>query len=216
MDIYKTQNTFSLKLSTRNEKGFDEEQSFSKGTSEELESCNDSSDIGNYHQSASDEDFEPSPPTKKNRGHRCPRSDRTRGEKDTDEIKPKPVQTSPKPLPVDAILKESAALTARVEALPILKGSTHTTRIKTLSVDPSIPEKSKRTSGIKATDAGLGCINGTRKTGSRLKWVPPANVGYNDSKTPVTRSGIPTIRVGLSRKAQVKPLHQIPVQNKLL
>lgn len=227
----KATNYFCSRLS-RDEKLFnrDLEQALAKSEPSQPEqepTLNDSDYMpGSIKHSDSDEDFELSPPVKKQKKS-------TEGKKS----KKKPSKTATQLVPtikcekVLVDLKPSANTVKSTDlpgssSKPVtgLQAATKTTsssvpvgrRCDKLSVDlkPSA-------SAVTSTNSGLHTATKTavtpgRRKGTPAKWVPPARVGDNTSQTkgpvPNMRSsggGAPVIRVGLSRKAPIKPLHSI-------
>ena len=71
-----------------------------------------------------------------------------------------------------------------------------------------------------AEPSSIGSTNNSSNSREthRPKWVPPTKIGSGDNavKSPCTCVGgtAPPIRIGLSRKARIKPLHKIPLQTK--
>lgn len=148
-----------------------------------------------------DEDFEPSPPAKK----------------------PKKSEGKEKRKPVKKENTKTAAKSARANCKVSTKPSVSTVRGSDLP--GSRPPARLPTAPKTDLQSKVGLQTSTRTDAAQVKrkgvakWVPPARVGHNagGSITPVrSGGGAPAIRIGLSRKAPIKPLHslQSPVQTK--
>lgn len=145
---------------------------------------------GNNKHSDSDEDFEPSPPAKKLK------------KSEDKKVKRKPIKKeNVKTAAKSASGVSTVAGTDMLGSGPLPTGSQSQVGQQTVSITNVTPVRRK---GV-------------------AKWVPPARVGGNASTTkgsavPPVRSGgaAPAIRVGLSRKAPIKPLHSVqsPLQTR--
>ena len=183
-----------------------------ESVSSDLGSASEVSDYFPGGCSESDEDFEPSPlPTKtaknstkpnsklKTSTRAVPKKQQVKKEvgKVTTKTAPKKQQVSNTCKPLEAL--DSASLPGSKPA--VVKSRPAAKDIKMTGASESVTEKVvKRSVGP-----------------PRRKWVPPSRV--EDSKTTISSpqgriSGAPVIRVGLSRKAPIKPLHQTPLRTK--
>lgn len=147
---------------------------------------NDTSDyLPDRECSDSDEDFEPTPPTK---NRKC--TDR----KATSKTKKTP---GSKKANVKSTLK-SKATSKKCDKDPV-----HLKPLACMNV-AELPG-----SGCKSL-AGQQPLITLSKRGPTSKWNPPGKAGGSETKITSPRTNTPVIRIGLSRRAPIKPLHQIP------
>lgn len=176
---------------------------------ESMSGSDSTSEVSDYMPdkcSGSDEDFEPSPlpakPTKK----------LTKQTKQSGKAK-----SSTK-------TKQPAKKTAGVVSRPASKNKKNVSNACKApeAVDSACLPGSMRTSRPSpvppVTKVAAESVPGKVTRGPRTKWVPPSKVDSGNtitSSSPQGRlSGAPVIRVGLSRKAPIKPLHQTPLRTK--
>lgn len=147
---------------------------------------------GNNH-SDSDDDFEPSPPVKKST--ECKKTKKVPAKKENVKVSVKSVAA----IKCDKLvgsLKPTPSTVSTVKGTD-LPGSRPPAEVPQAPVEPTTTPPVVRRKGV-------------------AKWVPPARIGNSASASlpkgtiPPVKSaggGAPAIRVGLSRRAPIKPLH---------
>ena len=167
--------------------------------------------------SDSDEDFQPSPPpvtTKPSRKTRTA-AKKEAAKKPATKMKPQ-VASSKKQETKKHPPKKQVAGNKNVDPLlcPQTVESNHLPGSK-----PAIAACSKPASNDIIARQVHSPLPAKKSIGRRTKWVPPGRVdGKTVDSSPCgsrgKTTGAPVIRVGLSRKARIKPLHQTPLKTK--
>ena len=148
--------------------------------------------------SSSDEDFEPSP-TPAKVARKPPREN-----KKADVLS----KAAPKK-------RQSKKETTAPPKKPVVRPAVPVHALDSSNLPGSTSVTPGRTSGLGPRAAmadGTNKPKVVKKNIGGTKWVPPSRV--DTKNTPQGRTAAPAIRVGLSRKAPIKPLHQTPLKTK--